>query len=218
MISRTLTPEILDTLPPGDKEAVASRRDLQRFNHAMGNITWFRNNLQRFARRDDVVLEIGAGDGFLGAALHPDVARWDGLDLWSRPPNWPASSKWHQVDVFAFADWAPYTLIAANLVLHHFSDEGLALLGRRIGEHAQAVFACEPLRGRRWQWLFRGLCWLMRANRVSRHDGHVSIAAGFRDCELSQKLGLSPEEWDVSVQLTGRGAYRLRALRRTRNR
>jgi hypothetical protein len=47
------------------------------------------------------------------------------------------------------------------------------------------------------------------------HDAHVSIAAGFRDDELPQHLGLDPAAWNISVKYTTRGVCQLVAIRRT---
>jgi hypothetical protein len=54
----------------------------------------------------------------------------------------------------------------------------------------------------------------MRANHVSRHDGHVSIAAGFIDNELPHQLGLPAARWTWQVHTTFFGAYRVVAHRR----
>ena len=51
-------------------------------------------------------------------------------------------------------------------------------------------------------------------NRVSHHDGHLSINAGFRGNELPELLGLDPENWVVEVSHTWLGGYRLMAVRR----
>jgi hypothetical protein len=55
---------------------------------------------------------------------------------------------------------------------------------------------------------------LFRANHVTRHDAHVSIAAGFRADELPRILGLEPSDWDCRCTTTVLGAYRLVAVRR----
>jgi hypothetical protein len=54
----------------------------------------------------------------------------------------------------------------------------------------------------------------MRANPVTRHDGHVSIAAGFSANELPDLLGLAPGAWDCRCAARPLGACRMIARRR----
>jgi len=54
---------------------------------------------------------------------------------------------------------------------------------------------------------------LLGANRVSLHDAHVSVAAGFRGDELPEMLGLRQPQWRWSCHTTMLGAYRMVARR-----
>jgi hypothetical protein len=63
--------------------------------------------------------------------------------------------------------------------------------------------------------LFSLLCILIRAHPVTRHDGRVSIAAGFRNDELPNLLRLDPAEWSWQVRESRFGACRLVAERRS---
>ncbi|MBL9190835.1 MAG: hypothetical protein JNJ82_00675 [Opitutaceae bacterium] len=213
MQNRCLTPELLDSLPPECADAAHSRRDLKLFNHVMGNPAWLRRTLPQVVRKNERVLELGAGTGEVALALGDLGLGWSGLDLVARPGRWPVSWDWHQADLRHFSQWENYPVVVANLVLHHLTDADLMALGRQLDGHARVLVACEPTRRRRWQWVFRGVCSLIRANHVSRHDGHVSIAAGFRGSELPALLGLSPRRWAWSASTSVRGVYRLVAQR-----
>ncbi len=215
MVSRTLKPELLDTLPPGDSDAIHSRRDLRCFNRAMGNPAWFRDTLPRLMRPGDRILELGAGTGELRRSVLPRECHWDALDLAPRPPDWPRGSLWFQTDARAFDGWTSYNVVVANLFFHHLEDADLKLLGARMRNSVRMILCAEPARARRWQWLFRAVCLMVRANRVSRHDGHVSIAAGFRGDELAAVFGLDPLHWNSHASTTPRGVYRLVATRRS---
>jgi len=213
VVSRTLKPELLDALPPEDRDAIDSRRDLRHFNRVMGNAVWFRAQLPVFVRPGERILELGAGTGEIRSAVkRPDLS-WDGLDLAPRPADWPPTATWYQTDVRDFDGWSDYDVILANLFLHHLDDPTLVRLGGRMRAHARVILCSEPARARRWQWLFRGLCLMVRANHVSRHDGHVSIEAGFRNDELPRTFGLGGREWAWKLDVTFRGAYRLSARR-----
>ncbi len=216
MMKRTLTPELLDAMPPDDPAARHSRRDLRVFNAVLGNTRWFRRTLPPLVRPGERVLEIGAGTGELGLSLLRAGLRVDGLDRAPSPAGsaWPAGARWHQADALAFDRWGEYEIVIGNLIFHHFDAVDLRKLGQQITEHTRVIVAGELKRGRTFQWLFAGLCRLVRANAVSRHDGRVSIAAGFCRDELPELLGLDPAIWHWQVTTTLFGTYRLVAQRR----
>lgn len=211
---RRVEPEILDGLDPSSSEARASRRDLGRINWLMGSEAWFKRSLRRHLRAGETVLEIGAGTGELGTSLRSVAPTIVGLDLIPRPTGWPETARWFEADVLAFSDWAGFPVVIGNLFFHHFDSDGLAKLGRAFNEHVRVIIASEPLRARRTASLFSLLCPLIRAHPVTRHDGRVSINAGFRHDELPQLLQLDPALWRWRVQETGLGASRLVAERR----
>lgn len=206
---RRLTPELLDSLPPESPEARHSRRDLVRVNRAMRNPEWFTRTLSNTRRPGEAVLEIGAGDGALARQLSADA-----LDLAPAPPDWPSDSRWHRADLRTFEGWNLYPVVIGNLILHHFNDDELARLGPLLSRHARVLIFNEPRRARRFLWLWRVAAPLYGANHVTRHDGHVSIEAGFSDDELPALLRLDPALWHCRIETTGLGAYRLVALRR----
>lgn len=212
-MQRVLKAEILDTLSPDDPAALHNRQDLRIINRLMGNYGWLRQTVSRLARADDRVLEIGAGTGELARSLAAHGITVDGLDLWPQPQVWTEDARWHQADLCTFDRWDEYSVIVGNLILHQFDAPTLHALGRRITPHVRALIFSEPARRVCWQWLFAGLCRLIGANHVSRHDGWVSIAAGFRGNELPALLGLDRETWRCDVSMTARGAYRMIAER-----
>lgn len=211
---RLLTPELLDSLPPDHPDARHSRRDLRLINRAMGNHRWFARTLPPLLRPGESALELGAGTGELGRRLAARGAAVDGLDRVPRPTAWPAARAWHVSDLRTFDGYARYGAVLANLILHHLSDDELAALGATLNRTARLVLASEPKRSPRVQRLFALVSPLFRANHVTRHDAHVSIAAGFRADELPRTLGLHPSDWDCRCSPTVLGAYRLVAVRR----
>ena len=212
---RSVQPEILDGLAAGSPAACASRRDLRVINRLLGNQAWFRTVVRERCRSGEGLLEIGAGSGELGGALHsllPDLA---GIDLAPRPKAWPQTALWFQTDVLHFSGWSSFPVVIGNLILHHFEREHLRWIGAELGRHARVIVASEPLRRRRTTALFALICRLIRAHPVTRHDGRVSIDAGFCGDELPHLLGLDPQTWRWRVDETWRGASRLVAERRT---
>jgi hypothetical protein len=206
--ARCCAPELLDALAPASAEARASRRELRRLNALMGNFRWFERQLRPHCRTAARAIEIGAGDGALARHLI-SLLCVDGLDRTTRPADFPVLHRWHQLDALAFRDWQDYPIVLGNLVWHHFADGELHRLGTALAPHVQLILACEPHRSAWARWLFRVSARLLRLSLVTRHDGTVSIAAGFRRDELPRRLGLDARHWRCRVTLTARGAYRL---------
>ena len=209
-MERSLQPELLDRLDPREPAAIQSRRDLRRIDAIMGNSRWLDHRLAQLVRPGERILELGAGEG---ARVNRGGQSWDGLDLCPRPAHWPPGSAWHRQDVREFTEWSGYPVLFCSLFLHHFSGEELARLGENLRAHARVVIAAEPLRSRVFQGLFAALCPLIGAGAVTRHDGHVSIAAGFRGDELPRQLGFVTAEWQCRQQATLFGAYHFAAVR-----
>ncbi len=213
-MQRTLQPELLDGLAPDHPDALHNRRDLRVINAFTGNHRWLGRTLPPLLHRGELALELGAGTGELGGRLIAAGVALDGLDLWPRPAPWPPARAWHKANLLTFDGYAPYGAIVGNLIFHQFSTDDLAALGEKLRRSARVIVACEPARVRYVQVLFRLVAPLFRANYVSRHDAHVSIAAGFRGDELPRALGLAAPAWDVRCTTTLLGLSHLVAVRR----
>ncbi len=209
--SRLIVPEWLDSLPVDDPRAQASRRDLRRLNSIMGHRGCFRRTLlQHLAKTPPKRLaEIGAGDGTFLLALASQLrGQWPGVEVTLvdlhpvvtpktleafRSIGWVA--KVEVVDVF---DWAsrcdPFDVVMANLFLHHFPDNALRSLFQLLSSRAKLFMSCEPRRSNVGIAASR-LLGLIGCNDVTRHDGPVSVRAGFRGTELSRLWVSSPEWW-----------------------
>lgn len=103
-------------------------------------------------------------------------------------------------------------IIVANLFLHHFSEEALECLGRKLPKSCRLILVCEPYRSPYYKILASTLRWV-GASRVTLHDARVSIEAGFQGMELPEALRLSANHWTVQISRTWMGAYHLLAER-----
>lgn len=209
MIKRIVIPELLDHLPPDDPEARRSRLDLRRINFFMGNERWICREARRFPEAvSRGIVEIGAGDGELChrlARMFPQ-APVAAYDLAPAPVSPGSRVVWHRGDLLKSPGPTGGGLVVANLFAHHFEADALAALGRWMANF-EVILLNEPDR-RRLPHLLGGL---MRPfmNRVTHHDMHVSIDAGFCEGELTEFLGLDPGEWSIRETSTWRGARRV---------
>ena len=203
LAERVVGPELLDELPVQDPRALRSRRDLRRGN------TWLRHprimarTLQEgfSIHRPLEITELGAGDGhFLWrvacrlrrqwpAAEATLVDQLDALDPLMR--NRFSLLGWRiQAEVADATEWlrrAPPKangVILCNLFLHQLRAEQLAELFCLAARSARVVIALEPRRVW-WTYVYSHLLWMNGSGPITRHDGPISIRAGFTGRELS---------------------------------
>lgn len=204
-----MKPEILDYLPAHDREARRSRRDLRRINFLMGNERWICRAIGKFPEAvARGIVELGAGDGRLAgklARVFPNT-QVTACDLAPRPADLAARVIWKQGDVLADDNPLSGGVLLANLFLHHFEDETMIELGRICSGFEVVVFN-EPNRAMLPHMLGTAI-WPM-INRVTRHDMHVSIFAGFSAGELPELLGLDRAAWRFHETSTWRGSRRV---------
>jgi len=213
-MTRVLHPELLDSLPSDDPDALHSRRDLRIINRVMGTHAWIERTLPSHLRAGECALEVGAGTGELALRLGDGGVPVDGLDRCPAPRDWPRVRAWHVADLRTFDGYGAYPVVFGNLILHHLTDGELASFGATLDRTARLILFSEPTRSRFSQRMFALLGRWFGANHVTRHDAHVSIAAGFLGNELPCALGLDPGAWEIQCSTTLLGAYRMLAVRR----
>jgi len=209
---RVIEPELLDQLPHHHPAVAANRRDMRRLNHLMGNFRWFARVLDSLAPGVRVV-EIAGGDGALFSYLDRRLGLkkkkidYTIIDFAPAPPCKPSHLQWISADLLSYSDWDPYDILLGNHILHQFPETAL----KKFAQGWDAIpswYFCEPWRQPLFWWMFRLGCvpWL---SKVSRHDGRVSIEAGFRGTELPNWL--QPPGRPRKTQLGGSllGAQRL---------
>jgi hypothetical protein len=211
-MNRLVEPEWLDALAPDDPRAIHSRHDLRRVNAWMGNAQIMAGALaSHSARGPRQITDLGAGDGHfllrVAEKLNWPDANATLLDLKNIVSaktiadftnlGWRAEAV--IADVFA---WRPASnsIAVANLFLHHFENDRLAVLLRNISERAGLFVAVEPRRSA-FPFLASQLLWLIGCNATTRHDAATSISAGFTGDEIS---ALWPDQ--TRWQLTERSA------------
>ncbi len=214
---RSLQPEILDRLDVDDPRAVQSRRDLQIVNSIMGHARFLERAL-RGSIAGSLLVELGSGDGTLllsvarrlGAQAEPVravfVDRRPSLSTETREAfqavGWQIAIR--EEDVFEWLkrpnpELSDVTI--ANLFLHHFADRELSELLERASQQTRRFIACEPVRSTA-AMVGVSLLGLLGCNDVTRHDGRISVRAGFRGRELSTLWPRDPR-WHLSEGRSG---------------
>jgi hypothetical protein len=228
-MKRLVLPELLDSLTPDDPRAQGSRRDLRRINWWMGHVGLLARTLRQrlSAQPPGRLLEIGAGDGelFLRLARHwvppwspPRALLLDRQKIVSAETLSAAARLGWQVDAVVadvFDDLprnGPVAVILANLFLHHFEDESLARLLLKMSLQTDLFIALEPRRVSQ-PWICGLLLRLIGCNAVTRHDGVVSVRAGFTGGELSA-LWPDPGQWKLTERRAGLFSHLFVAQRR----
>ena len=213
--ARRVLPELLDNLSPQDPRAQRSRRDLRNVHRAMGSVSILTRALSNLtlATSPRCIIELGAGDGTLllrlAAALHPRWPRVQ-LTLLDRHDLVTAETK----EAYQTLDWSVtvlrddaltwaraataerYDLCVTTLFLHHFATAELDRLLAGIAAHTNAFVASEPQRDTLSRLGSRAV-FLFGANDVTREDAVKSVAAGFREQELTAAWRLVPGEWII---------------------
>ncbi len=184
---RSIQRELLDTAAGADREA--SLRDLTRINRFLGGHRILRQLLAPLVRRGDAftVLDVGAASGdmsrvVLRAFPRASVVCFDlsPSHLAAAPPPCIAG------DAFSLP-FAPrsFDFVFSSLFLHHFENARVASLLEGFGAIARnAVLAIDLERGPLGYHFLPATRWLFGWNRVTLHDGPVSVQAGFRRQEL----------------------------------
>ncbi|MFT6178175.1 MAG: hypothetical protein ACJAXZ_003369 [Akkermansiaceae bacterium] len=192
-MKREVKPELLDSLPGDDPEALRSRRDLRLINFLMGNERWIMRQ-----EIEGGMIELGAGSGYLTKQL-ATMGTVIGLDYQEKPSS--LDVPWLAGDLFQTLPQADGETVVANLILHHFEADDLARLGQLIKTRRRLVVV-EPWRCS--SSLIEGKLLWPFINDVTRHDMMVSIRAGFQKGELPELLKLGADwEWREEVSLLG---------------
>jgi hypothetical protein len=220
---RRIEPEWLDALPPEDRDAMISRRDLRRINALMRNAETMAGVLHDAAVHGQArrLVEIGAGDGEFLLTVARRLARRPGAGAAAREAvlvDRQFLLRDNTVDRFAQLRWAvravqsdvmdyladgvdPVDAMVANLFLHHFPAEQLRQILHAASQHASLFIAIEPKRSR-LAWLCTHCLCLIGCNTVTRHDAPISVRAGFGASELSQLWPASPN-WRLAERSSG---------------
>lgn len=199
---RAQADELLDAPDQDLVELADSLAQVAQANRLFGGVRALRRHLSPFASRRDVrVLDVGTGNGRVAA----DLANWAA----ARGGHWTVTGVDLHPDVIRVARSAPrgdgstlalvradasllpfrdaaFDVACATLTLHHFGPRDAVGIVAEMGRVARDLVLVNDLERRRLHYLCaRVLSWtLWRGNRLTRHDGPLSVLRSFTMDEL----------------------------------
>jgi 2-polyprenyl-3-methyl-5-hydroxy-6-metoxy-1,4-benzoquinol methylase len=211
--------ELLDRPGNSDEEVRGSLRDLEWFNRYLGGVRTILLHLSRMVGDRSptplTILDIATG----GADIPRALCRWarrrrlavtiEAIDrneqVLAAAREWSAGYpeirlRRAETPPLPYPDHS-FDYVLCSLFFHHLTEaQGVRLLWemRRVARHGLIVN--DLMRSRRARLLTRIVTRLLSANRLTRHDGPMSVLRGFRPAELlhmATEAGLG----DVSVSL-----------------
>ena len=200
--------EMLDRAGNSDEEVRGSLRDLEQFNRYFGGLRTVLLHLTRMVsagpQNPIAILDIATG----GADIPRAICRW------ARERNFAVTVEavdWNDQVLAAATEWSegypeirlrqaeapplPYPdqsfdFVISSLFFHHLSEaQGIFLL-REMGRVARrGLIVNDLLRSRLARLLTAITTRVLSTNRLTRHDGPISILRGFRPDELLRMAG-----------------------------
>lgn len=186
---RIIKPELLDHLPP--QFARRNLADLVRINETFGGHSVIRRALARVADPNDefTLLDLGAASGDTARLVHELYPRASVTSLDKNFVNLEAAPAPKLLaDAFHLPFRAEtFDYVICSLFLHHFENrEVVALLGSFYRIARRALLVCDLERHVLPYSFLAATRWLFGWDRVTVHDGMISVRAGFRPRELEQ--------------------------------
>lgn len=208
MKQRVIVPELLDHA--SDEEAAANLKDLVRINRWIGGHRILLRHLRRFASPADrfTMLDVGAASGDMAAAVRREFPRAVVISMDLLERNLRAGTGVKLVgDAFALPV-GRVDFVHASLFLHHFTDEQVVELLRGMRACAErAVIVQDLVRHPVARHFLPATSWLFGWQRLTVHDGAISVAASFKRREL---MALAAAAGMEEARVEGHGlAFRL---------
>lgn len=184
---RLIEPELLDHAP--SEEARINLDDLIRINRNFGGHSVLRRTLAKVIAPDEhfTMLDVGCASGDSARVINDaypgaSVTNLDYNDVNSEAAAYPKLI----ADAFALP-FAPdsFDYVLSSLFLHHFTDEQvICLLGTFYRTARRAVIICDLERHIIPYLFLPATKFLFQWQRITLHDGPVSVRAAFRKNEL----------------------------------
>jgi ubiquinone/menaquinone biosynthesis C-methylase UbiE len=191
---RVIEPEILDAVSA--EEAAVNLADLRRINRWFGGHYVLRRLLREQIKQNDpfTFLDVGAASGDMGRVVQQAYPQCRLISLDHQARNLSLASG-HRVVGDAFAlPVAAVDFVHCSLFLHHFTDDQVVDLLAKFARIARRAVLLQDLHRHPLAHRFLPLTrHLFGWQRVTLHDGPISVAAAFKARELrhlAERAGL----------------------------
>jgi SAM-dependent methyltransferase len=184
---RLIKPELLDHAPPD--EARLNLADLVRINRNFGGHSTIRSMLAQVAADGDkfTLLDVGAASGDTARLLQRLYPQASVVSLDSSRVNLEAAPPSKLIaDAFELP-FLPgsFDYVLCSLFLHHFDDEQVVELFQHFYRVARRALLVCDLERHILSYCFLPLTrWFFGWQRITLHDGPISVRAAFRSDEL----------------------------------
>ena len=183
---RRIEHEILDEQTP--EAGRRSLRDLVRINRYFGGHEALRSALRRVAPADPfTVLDVGAASGDSGEAMRGIFPQASVTSLDYKMHHLQGASHPKLAGDAFQLPFRPdsFDVVACSLFLHHFTDEQVVALLKQFGSVARRAVLVNDLERNRLAYHFLPATrFLFGWDRITLHDGPVSVQAAFTEHEL----------------------------------
>jgi SAM-dependent methyltransferase len=197
--ARASDSELMDEPALSHPELSRSLDHVASVNRWLGGLRSLRGELATLRGQDVRVLDVGTGNGDALARLlrwgEHGGGHWTGVGLDIHPDILAVASHRRSRPPFVRADALAlpfaarsFDVVLCTLTLHHFQDGDAVRLLRELARVSRRIVLVSDLERRRLAYLgarLLALTW-WRANRITRHDGPVSVLRSFTREELGE--------------------------------
>ncbi len=191
---RLIEPELLDKADP--EEARVNLDDLIRINKNFGGHSVIRKTLAQVANRNSpfTLLDVGAASGDTGRVIQGEYPLSSVVNLdynWNNLSAAPHPKLLGNAFALPFADHS-FDFVMSCLFLHHFTDQEVVhLLAESYRVAKRAVLVCDLERHILPYVFLPATKFLFRWQRLTLHDGPISVRAAFRKSEFARLAKLA---------------------------
>lgn len=201
---RSTQDEILDSFELNGPEMEVMLNDLKTVNKILGGqevtLDGISVLLEGFSKKEVItIVDVGCGDGEMlrniaefGKKYHYNfnLVGIDGnehiIKIAEAKSTAYSNISFQVKDIFSEDPiFAEYEIALCTLFLHHFKNEAIIAILKKLTEQAKVGVVVNDLhRSRAAFWLFKGFSSIFIKSKIAKHDGLVSVARGFKRADL----------------------------------
>ncbi|WP_438961708.1 methyltransferase domain-containing protein [Nonlabens sp.] len=211
---RNTEPEWMDDPSIDKAQLQAAVHDINKVNRWLGGFKFTLNailkQLQHIDKKQITIIDAGCGDGemlrYLAKHIKDPRVHFLGLDFSAHSIE-VARVKSKEFEQIRFRESdilkiSPHEIdcdiLTSTLTMHHFNDEEILNFLKKFKEITTHSIIINDLHRSIIAFrLFQLLCLTFIRNEISKHDGLISIASGFKRADFMRYAGLVPFKNDL---------------------